>query len=434
LLLQLVDKSLVIAEPWGHENRYRLLETIRQYADEKLREAAEAEDTRDRHRDYFATVTAPAWFDLEGPRLSIWLDWLETESDNLRAALEWCASSNPATGLQLAGALWRFWRYRSRFAEGRRWLETFLTCVPAAAQDQRARGFALVGAGELAVEQGDRFESETYVEEAARILRTTESPHELAVALHDLSFLYLQRAGDLERARLAAEESLVAARAAGNQRDVGTSMEVIGMVAGRAGDLDRAGSLFDEALRVLRAAGDPFAVATLLWYMGQLAQARKRLTLARQHFEEAMSLFEKAGLSMHRDLIILGLAWLVASEGDVARARELLTQSILPVLHSASGYIADAIVIAGLISSHAGFRERGIRLFAAAKQSRSVGDRVLTIDVDMFDVLTAEWEHQIAAARADLGVERFDSAWAEGQLMTQAQAVAYALQPDREPD
>src|SRR5207245_636606 len=123
LLTQLVDKSLVVAEGADQEERYRFLETIRQYSEEKLLEAGEAEPVRNRHRDWFLQLAERAKPELTGPEQVLWLDRLESERDNLRAALEWAIERGPANlALRLAGSLWRFWFARDYLAEGREWL------------------------------------------------------------------------------------------------------------------------------------------------------------------------------------------------------------------------------------------------------------------------------------------------------------------------
>ncbi len=423
VLADLVDKSLVVAEPRGSEYRYHLLETIRRYAAEKLVVAGGVVAARDRHRDFFLLLAQRAEPELEGPDVVAWLELLDCEADNLRTALDWCSGADAARGLRLAGAIYRFWRYRGRFSEGRHWLQLFLTATPAAEQDRRDRAWALTGLGELAVEQGARREAVACLEEAVGLLRETDASHELAVALHDLSFLYLDDADDVQRAQQAARESLVAARRADNQRDIGTSFEVLGMAAGCAGNLDLARSHFEEALPILRAVGDPFAIATLLWYVGQLALARGDEPMARRHLEEARELARALTSDVHHALIVLGLAWLARSDGNAALAHELLRQGVLPLVQPASGNLADALVIAGLIAMLDGDLERGVRLLGAATKYRPAGTRVLTIDVDMFGAIATAHDRLVVEARAALGEENFARAWAAGATMTPEQAV-----------
>src|SRR5262249_44639693 len=148
----LVDKSLVMAEERRGAVRYRLLETIRQYAREKLAETGEAERTRARHADFFLREAEEADAKLRGPEASVWLTSLIAEHDNLRAALAWGLAAGNEAGLRLGGSLAWFWWMRSYFDEGRRWLGRALTASP---DRSAARMKALHGAGWLANQQRD---------------------------------------------------------------------------------------------------------------------------------------------------------------------------------------------------------------------------------------------------------------------------------------
>ncbi|HEV2281289.1 MAG TPA: hypothetical protein VGX75_02720, partial [bacterium] len=140
LLARLVDRSLVICEERDGETRYRLLETIREYGGERLREAGEDAAVRGRHRDYFLALAERLDREQHGPELGDWLTRLEMELDNLRAALHWCRIHRAAdAGLRMADALFRFWDTRGHLREGRDWLVTFLS-LSSAPDGVRARG------------------------------------------------------------------------------------------------------------------------------------------------------------------------------------------------------------------------------------------------------------------------------------------------------
>jgi non-specific serine/threonine protein kinase len=154
LLTRLVDQSLVVVEEQGGAARYRLLETVRQYGQERLEAAAEAAAVRDRHRDWFLELAERSEAKLITAAQGAWLERLEAEHDNLRAALGWSAERADAVALvQLAGALWRFWSGHGHFAEGRTWLDRALARADGAPAALRAR--AASGAGTLAWQQGD---------------------------------------------------------------------------------------------------------------------------------------------------------------------------------------------------------------------------------------------------------------------------------------
>jgi len=173
LLSRLVDKSLVIVEGTdGGEPRYRLLETVRQYAADRLAESGEATPVRLRHRDRFLALAEEAEQGLRGPEQEAWTARLAIELDNLRAVLDWCKTEEggPDAGLRVAGALGLFWDVRGYLSEGRRWLEGLLSLATGASDATRAK--ALNWAGVLAYRQGDYARVRTLCEEALALSRS----------------------------------------------------------------------------------------------------------------------------------------------------------------------------------------------------------------------------------------------------------------------
>jgi non-specific serine/threonine protein kinase len=171
LLSHLVDKSLVVVQERGGEARYRLLETVRQYGHEKLLESEAAEAIRGRHANFFLTLAEEAEPKLKGAQSRLWLERLEIEFDNLRAALRWAADAGEVeTLLRLAGALWWFWLRNGHLSEGRRWLEGALERVEASARTA-ARAKVLWGAGFLAFSQVSHPAARSRLEESAGICR-----------------------------------------------------------------------------------------------------------------------------------------------------------------------------------------------------------------------------------------------------------------------
>ena len=169
LLAQLVGKSLVAAETEDGEARYRLLETVQQYGRDRLQESGEAEVVRRRHRDWYLGLTERAEPELVGAEQAAWLDRLEMEHDNLRAALMWSMESGEMeAALRLVGAAWRFWSVRGHFKEGNRWLEAVLKRSKNASKAFRAK--ALNAAGYLATSRGDYATARSFLEESLRYI------------------------------------------------------------------------------------------------------------------------------------------------------------------------------------------------------------------------------------------------------------------------
>jgi non-specific serine/threonine protein kinase len=236
LLVQLVDRSLVLAEPQGVEERYRLLETVRQYAREKLLEAGEANGVRDRHRDYFLSLAEQADPELRGREQLTWLERLTREQDNLRAAIEWSLTRDPAeTALRLAGALGWFWDLRGHWSEGRAWVERCLElATPNDAQPDRTatqvapwvRGRIFLAAGILALVQTDFAAARPSLEEAIQLSRSAGDHWGVARALMSLAPVeaYQGRHGE---AAAHLQEGLALFRAVGDKWGTALALAVL---------------------------------------------------------------------------------------------------------------------------------------------------------------------------------------------------------------
>jgi predicted ATPase len=171
LLMGLVDKSMAVFEGQGEAQRYRFLETVRAYAGEKLFEAGEAQLLRNQHRDWCLALAEQAEPNLLGRDARLWLDRLEADNPNIRAALEWCLETDPESGLRLAGGLWRFWWLRY-MVEGYRWLETMLARAP---EGSGSRGKALLGAGFCARLARTTLEARSWTEQSLAVARATRT-------------------------------------------------------------------------------------------------------------------------------------------------------------------------------------------------------------------------------------------------------------------
>ena len=185
LLTSLTDKSLVVAEQEQGQTRYRLLETVRQYAGDRLGESGERESARERHQACFVALAEEAEPQLTGPEGAKWLDRLEREHDNLRAALEW---DNREVALRIAGALFRFWYVRGYYSEGCKWLADMLASSVAQAHTP-ARAEALYAAGVLAYCQGDYAAALSLSEECLTLFRELGDKQGSANSLNNLGIV-----------------------------------------------------------------------------------------------------------------------------------------------------------------------------------------------------------------------------------------------------
>ncbi len=250
VLAELVSKSLVVAGGTDREVRYRLLDTVQRYAQEKLDEFRETTRVRERHRVYFLEFAEGIEPDLQGPEQAARLEQLETEHDNLRAALAWSVESgNTVNALRLSGALWRFWYIRGYHREGREWLEDALASSGGVLPALRAK--ALDGAGYLATDQADYAAAFLHFEESLSIHRALGDKAGVAESLHGLGRA-AWRKGDFERAAGFYEEALVFRKDLGATNIIPLVLNSLATLAMATGDLPKAASLLRESLAMCR--------------------------------------------------------------------------------------------------------------------------------------------------------------------------------------
>jgi len=271
LLASLVDRSLVIAAEREGKSRYRLLESIRAYAQERLQQTGEERLWRDRHLDFFLAWAEEAEPYLRGAKQAEWLERLESEQDNLRSALSWCQQDKERAeaGLRLAGFLFRFWEIRGYWSEGREYLQAALS-QETAPPKTRARANALNGAGVLAYDQGDYATAHILQEESLAIYRELGDRSGIAASLNNLGNVAKEQ-GDYAEARVLYEESLAILRELGDKSGIAYSLSNLGNVAWRQGDVAAARALHDESLAIRRELGDKLGIAYTLEGMAALA-------------------------------------------------------------------------------------------------------------------------------------------------------------------
>ncbi len=327
LLTRLVDKSLVSVDEHEGKARYRFLETVRQYGQDRLVERGEADTVRERHRDFFLALAEQAVPHLRGPEQLAWLNRLEAEHDNLRAALEWSQGrGDAASGLRLAGAMWLFWRIRSHFREGRKWLEAAL--APTGEMRTKTRAIALRAAGILAREQGDPVLARARFHESIAIFRELRDQQGVADSLMALWHVPTHE-GDHAAAAALVEESLSISRAIGYDWGIAESLHLLGHGALNRGEYAHTQSLFEESVAKFRSTGNWWSLAHPLCDVGREARRRGDYATARSVFEESLAIFRelrsKAGIAM-----LLGdLGEVAAAEGNYADASSRFEESLI---------------------------------------------------------------------------------------------------------
>jgi predicted ATPase len=419
----LVDKSLLRQEDSSAgEPRFAMLETIREYATERLEACGEAPVLRRRHAEYFLGLAERAEPHFLLANAGGWLNRVQAEYDNLRAALRWCLADDgdTETGVQIAAALSRFWQVRSYLSEGQRWLDLALASSDAAPVSSRPK--ALIGAGWLAHNQGDPTRAALLFEEATSLSRRLGDWQCLAVAVGDLGAI-MEHQGNYERAAALLAESLALYRETGNQEGVAGRLRGLGSVACAQGDFEQAAVLLEESLTLCRQLGATFRIALALGALGLAA-------LYQGDAERALRLFDES-LVLHRQLEhTYGIAWslhylgrVAQLRGETERATALLSESL-----TMRRDLGDTAGIAGCLEGLAAvaltYRQakRSAHLFGAAEFLREA------IDAPLSPAERVGHDADLAAARAQADADTFAAAWAEGRAMTLEQAVAYALE------
>jgi len=367
LLARLVDKSLVISDIQDSGERYRFLETIRQYAAEKLAEYNETGELALRHANYFSKMAEDSYGELWGPRQGYWLARLVANHDNLRTALDWLAitEGNEEKLLRVAGSLWRFWEIRGNISEGRTRLEDALGKNPSASIYLRANG--LRGAGMLAhlqgdyeraaamhkeslalfIEIGDKFGIARELDALGEIaqykgdyLHATELHTEslalryevrdnegIAISLGQLGVIARDRA-DYPHARALLEQSLEMSRELGDKLLTAQSLNNLGLVEHPVCEYARASRLFEEAVSLYRELNDRLGISNTLQNLGNVAKDQGKFKLATMQYNECLSLKEELGDKRGTARVTVSLAEVAFYQGNYPLADELADKSL----------------------------------------------------------------------------------------------------------
>ena len=424
-LARLVDKSLVSNPGHRQAARYRLLETVRQYAEDRLRESGEAGSVQGRHLDWYLDLAERAEPELQGPEQRHWLDRLEQEHDNLRAGLGWALErGNAEAALRLAGALWGFWYVRGYWTEGRRWLETVVAASHAGGRALRAK--AVNATAVLMWAQGDYGAAAARCEEGIALCREIGDGSGLAFSLN-LNALILRHRGDYGRATEILEESLGLRRDLGDRWGVASSLNSLGIIASYRGDYGGATRFFEESLTLRKDLGDRGGIAESLYFLGIVMFHQGDHRRAAGYFEHCLSLFRELGDRSGTASTLHNLGMVAQFLGESDRAARLYGESLSlrADLGDKQG-IAECLERLAELARARGEPRRAARLAGAAETVRegrgSGGDpsppRVVAGGVPGHPDRGA----QTKRAAADLAAAR-----AEGRSMSQEQAIEYAL-------
>jgi non-specific serine/threonine protein kinase len=423
LVTALVDKNLVATNEDRAETRYALLETVRQYAWDRLTEKSDCHRWQRAHLAYFLQLADQAEGQLRGAEQQRWLDMLEAEHDNVRSALRWSSANNDAIaeGLRLAALFWPFWLMRGHFREGRDWLARFLAVAPAEGSwPMRAR--ALRGSGVMAELEGDYAAARASYDQSIAIWRQLGDRRGIAASLNNLGSVACAQ-GDDETAQGLWEQTLAIRRETADELGVADVLGNLGKVAYHRGDYDAARAMWNESLSISRRLDDRRGMSFSLSNLGRVALDQGDHASARAVWEESGRIAEELGDRWGYAWSLMDLGDLASAQNDYPKAKALHQQSL--AIRRELGNrpsIVDSLERLAAIAVAMESPSVAARLWGAVERLRTETGTPLSRDEQI------RHEGLVARAHDALGDDSaFTALWQRGRDMTLAQAVAYAL-------
>ena len=428
VIASLVDKSLVRQESSGDEPRFEQLEMLREYGLEQLDEDGETKEIRRSHASYFLALAELADPLLESPEQALWVDRLDHEYGNMRAALEWLIDDGELDqGLRLGVALWRFWEIRGYLTEGRVWLDQLLSLSKSSFQ-MKSRSKALYAAGVLADAQCDYTTARNLFEEYLAINREVGEPLSLAAALNNLGNV-ANAQEDFQMAESCYTEALEIFRKVGEEPGQAWSLQSLANIAQRQNDFAKALSLYEEVLEIWKKAGYKAPIAVGLIDVGGVLNAMGDYDGARSAYEQSLAIFREQHNGGAAAISLNHLGNLNYTLGDYAAARTFYELG-LKIVHE----LGDMRGIARLIESLASLAaaqaqpERALRLAgAAAELRRAIGAPLPSIELARFQNTLDLAKNLLSQSPADA-----DALFMAGQRMSPEEIIEYALEKEGE--
>jgi predicted ATPase/class 3 adenylate cyclase len=420
----LLEKSLLRQEEGvEREPRFVMLETVHEYAREKLQESGEEQEIKRAHAQYFLALAEEGESEVRGPEAAKWLERLEAEHDNMREALSWSLGQEKELGLRLAGALWRFWWLRSHYSEGRRWLENALAVDGRGSPS--ARAMALAGIGEIASHQGDLDQAQEACEEGLKLLAHEASQAKIYLLLSLGKVARLRE--DYKWATQVNEESVALSREMRDAWGLASSLLSSAIVTQIQGDSEKATELYEESMNLFREWGDKQGLAFCSLNLGLVAITQGDLVRAQKLTEEAVALFRELGSRGDVSIGIQNLGWIAFLRNDLGKAVDLYKQS-LALAWDTGLYtlVLDDLVGFACLAGAQGDAVRAAQLCGAAEALHEA------TGYPKDPVSHAEMEPYLASGRSQIHEAVWEEAWRKGRAMTLEEAVSYALEGEEE--
>ncbi|NOK83936.1 MAG: hypothetical protein GFH27_549309n63 [Chloroflexi bacterium AL-W] len=421
-LAALLDSNLITRSiEADDEPRFGMLVPIYSYARNKLLATPEIAILQERHAGYYLAFAEQAAAELTGPQQQQWLDWLEHEHDNLRAALQWFIEQEDAeSALRLGTALWRFWEVRGHWSEGVHWLEQALSREQQIPIELRASTLHVLG--RLLAYLSEFQRAYTYLETSLQLWRDLGDQGNIALLLNSLG-LAVNKQGQLDQATVYFEESYKLYQLAGDTLGAARAQSNLGVIAAEIGDCTRARSLYQDSLANYRKLGDTAGVSVMLgnlgivmWLEGDYEEAR-RLTL------ESLKLARQLN---YMPVLVNNLVYLVKiclSQHDLTNAQVYLLES-LPLTRDPARrrLLADTIEGAAGLAGKCGQYEQAARLWGATSTLRETISSFWPPSERPF------YEQLIAEAASQIDPSTWEAAWLAGQQLSWEQAFVEAFE------
>jgi len=427
-LAGLVNKSLVNVEEQEGVSRYSFLETIRQYASEKLSESDEAIQTRDKHFDFFVEFAIQISDRLINERAKKWADLLDLENDNLRSALKWGMERHLLNVVPLLRCLADFWLAHGYLTEGQEWGELILQKLERypenGAEVDLARAYAHRVVAILSNNQGNHVFAREHIEQAIPLFQRSGETKDLTRSLIILTTSSAY-SGDIEKAFEAIHEGIRKSREAGLKFETAWGLEVLSQLTFVARGLSAAQEIdayMQESIRLLEEIDHPWKTTTTNEYLARRAYAQGDIETARKHANEVLANFQEAGSIFLATNYRSDMAHALRRTGHLDEALHIYRETIVAYQdYGHRGAIAHQLECFAYISIAQEQGERAVKLLSAANALRERVNSRRTPQEQM------EYEKSIADLQIGLEEGKFKECWAEGQTMTIEQAVELAL-------
>jgi hypothetical protein len=430
-LTQLVNKSLVTVDNDDSETRYHLLETVRQYARDKLLESGEAENVRNSHRDYFIKYAEISGPKMDSAEVLDWIPRINAEYDNFRTAFEWSLENHIESALRFVGALAYFWFRHGHGAEGIQWAANALaradqlptlTDGESARQQMLVRANTLQAASFLAYSQGDNLNAFKSGDECIALARQLGDRRMLSIALSFSGSAKLF-AGDPLEAEARIKEAIAITREAGEKYGLGIALGMMAQVATIKDHDFTAASIYEqEGLALIGESGNIWITIMTLFGTGRGAMFRKEFAVARDRFSKCLPLFVEMGDEHRANMIHSELAHMDRYERKYKQAEAVYRQTIMvwqKLGHRAA--VAHQLECFAFLAKASEKAEQAAHLLGAAEILRE------KINIPMQPTERVEYEQEVADLRKGMDEKVFTSIWAEGRAMTMEQAIDLAL-------